>query len=80
MGKSFATRAISEWFSETWVWMGWLVSLCRAPSSESIVEVHEGAKRGVMIGVMSDFEGSMEAIWSIVARVSATAAEKEASL
>ena len=42
--------------------------------------MQDGAKRGVMIGIMSELEGSMEAMWSIVARVSVTAAEGEASL
>lgn len=39
--------------------MGRLVSLCNAPRECSSSLVQEGAKRGVKIGVMSAFVGSM---------------------
>ena len=41
--------------------------------------MHEGANRGVMMGEISLNAGSRERMWSIVARVSATAASADAS-
>ena len=51
MGKSDATSAISERFSEMWVWIGREVVDARWPREWRRGEVQEGAKRGVRIGV-----------------------------
>ena len=61
------------------VWIGRFVEVERAPRAESRVEVQEGAKRGVSIGVIRVWLGSMELMWEIVASVSAMACEREES-
>ena len=42
----------SEGFSEMWVWIGRADVCARLPSLWRRGEVHDGAKRGVIIGVM----------------------------
>ena len=79
MGKSLRTSATSDVFSLMCVWMGRLVSLARAPRSERRGEVHEGANRGVIIGVMRLCVGSMESMWAIVAFVSSIACAGDSS-
>ena len=73
------TRDISEGFSEMCVWIGRLDVWARWPSLWSKGEVQEGAKRGVRIGVINIWWGSMVLICAIVASVFAIAFSGDAS-
>ena len=50
--------------------MGRLVSLASVPRLESSEEEQEGTKRGVMMGVIREWFGSIESMCAIVALVS----------